>query len=195
MNTINKNKTHCINGHLFDEENTRFYGKNMTQRACRKCQKERGHQRHLLKYQPSDKPRGWHLRAENRIWKPKTGEDHYAWKGNSVSVKAGRQRARRTYQVEACAKCGKPGRDRHHKNGNTADNSQSNVEILCRRCHMLEDGRLDRFRALAQENKEKAKQKTAEKECRICKAKYPPYRKGRCPNCSEYFRRNRIERK
>ena len=33
--------------------------------------------------------------------------------------------------------------ERHHIDGNTANNKPGNIAFLCRRCHMREDGRLD----------------------------------------------------
>ena len=85
------------------------------------------------------------------------GADHHAWKGDGITEKSGRTRAIRTFpNVGGCVKCGKARAERHHKNGNTADNRPENIEIVCRRCHMKEDGRLERFKELAKRNQSKA---------------------------------------
>lgn len=46
------------------------------------------------------------------------------------------------YQLGLCERCGKAATDRHHKDANTGNNEASNIEMLCRRCHMEIDGRL-----------------------------------------------------
>jgi len=38
-----------------------------------------------------------------------------------------------------------PAVDRHHRDGNTAHNQRANLLFVCRRCHMLIDGRLAVF--------------------------------------------------
>lgn len=65
---------------------------------------------------------------------------------------AGHKRAQRRYPMGDCEKCGAPGRDRHHRDGDQMNNEPGNVAILCRRCHQREDGRYEalRERALAQ---------------------------------------------
>jgi hypothetical protein len=42
--------------------------------------------------------------------------------------------------------------ERHHKDGNPLNNDPGNIDRLCRRCHMVVDGRLDAFRARAKAN-------------------------------------------
>lgn len=67
------------------------------------------------------------------------------WKGEAVSVKGGRTRAQRAFPiVRACEACGEDKKriDRHHKDGNTKNNSPENIAFFCRRCHMTVDGRL-----------------------------------------------------
>lgn len=73
------------------------------------------------------------------------GPDNPGWKGDDASKIAKRRRAERLYPLSDCEHCGKPGVDRHHKDGNTGNNVPGNISILCRLCHMLEDGRLDRL--------------------------------------------------
>lgn len=78
------------------------------------------------------------------------GEDHYAWSGADVSVKGGRTRALRAYpKIGPCVACGAARAERHHVDGNTANNEPANVRALCRRCHMASDGRLEAFREKA----------------------------------------------
>lgn len=78
-----------------------------------------------------------------------TGEQHHAWRGDAAATQTKRYRAVRRYRLGSCEKCGKPATDRHHKDGDTGNNARSNIALLCRRCHMIEDGRLEQFRAAA----------------------------------------------
>ena len=65
------------------------------------------------------------------------GENHHSWIGDSVSTKGGRTRAIRLYpEIGPCSECGTEPAERHHVDGNTANNDPSNIEILCRVCHM-----------------------------------------------------------
>jgi hypothetical protein len=63
-------------------------------------------------------------------------------------VERGRYEARKLYALGGpCQRCSAaPAVDRHHKDGNTRNNSPDNIALLCRRCHMTEDGRLERFK-------------------------------------------------
>jgi len=73
-----------------------------------------------------------------------SGEAHYAWKGNAISDIIGRQRARRLYPVIGpCERCGSPKSERHHIDGNPRNNARENISILCRKCHMIVDDRID----------------------------------------------------
>jgi hypothetical protein len=77
-----------------------------------------------------------------------SGSSHPQWTGDDVSEKAGRKRALKMYPVIGpCVRCGSENSERHHKDGNTANNAPDNIEALCRKCHMEEDGRLDSVRA------------------------------------------------
>ena len=65
------------------------------------------------------------------------------WKGEAASRETGRQRAKRLYpSIGPCTQCGDPKSERHHLDDNTLNNDPSNISILCRRCHMLSDGRI-----------------------------------------------------
>ena len=58
--------------------------------------------------------------------------------------KPGHFQARQSYPVMGQCEgkdCTAKALDRHHKNGNTDDNTRKNVSFLCRQCHMLADGR------------------------------------------------------
>lgn len=68
------------------------------------------------------------------------------WRRDAITPDGGRRRAQKLYPLGACEQCGRPGQDRHHKDGDTANNDPANVVILCRRCHMAIDGRLQAFR-------------------------------------------------
>lgn len=41
-----------------------------------------------------------------------------------------------------CMDCDAPAVDRHHIDGNHYNDAPSNIVMLCRRCHMLRDGRI-----------------------------------------------------
>ncbi len=117
-----------------------------------------------------------------------TWERHPGWRGDLVSKNQARDRARQWYERGACEKCSKPGYDRHHVDGNPYNNIPSNVQVLCRRCHMIADGRLERFKAFP---KPLPKPPTP---CCVCRRLYKPLRKGRCPRCDAYFRSHGSER-
>jgi 5-methylcytosine-specific restriction endonuclease McrA len=86
-----------------------------------------------------------HLR---KIGEAKARERHHLWKGDDVSERSGRSRAQRWFaEKKPCQKCGSTKRpERHHVDGNTANNEPSNIMFLCRRCHMTEDGRINRMK-------------------------------------------------
>lgn len=75
----------------------------------------------------------------------KSGAGHWNWRGDAASPTAARQRTQKAYPLGPCVQCGRPGTDRHHIDGHTVNNIPENIRILCRRCHMLEDGRLAAF--------------------------------------------------
>lgn len=88
----------------------------------------------------------------------KMGEKNPNWKGGAARIRTGRTRAERLYlQIGSCTSCGSPKTERHHRDDNTLNNSLDNVAILCRRCHMAEDGRLEKFYAMARRKKDTCK--------------------------------------
>lgn len=78
---------------------------------------------------------------------PPRGEGHYAWKGDAASTTTKRERTQALFPVGGpCERCGEaPSTDRHHIDGDTGNNVRGNIAILCRRCHMIVDGRLERL--------------------------------------------------
>jgi hypothetical protein len=113
---------------------------------------------------------------------------HPLFKGDAALKTSKRMRAVRLYPVIGnCENC-KTAKavDRHHKDGNTGNNVRSNVAFLCRRCHMLEDGRLQAL--LSHKNPT-----IPPTHCCNCKTLAKPLRRGRCHRCNEFFRRKGIE--
>lgn len=77
------------------------------------------------------------------------GADNPNWGGNNVTMKAGHARCRRLYpNIGPCTRCGSEESERHHIDGDTTNNAPDNIEILCRRCHMETDGRLDKAKEI-----------------------------------------------
>jgi len=122
------------------------------------------------------------------------GPDHYSWKGDSAAPMTKRARAQRRYVLGQCVRCLKPATERHHIDEDTGNNIPANIELLCRRCHMKVDGRLDklveRLPSIWETNRR------PDRACRLCGRVSPPKRmwKDRCHRCHEYFRRNGVER-
>lgn len=116
-----------------------------------------------------------------------TTKNHHNYKGDAAKDAAKRLRARGVYPtLGRCDNCANQATDRHHKDGNTGNNRKSNLALLCRKCHMIEDGRLARLAALPHPCRDP-------KPCRICKTLSKPMRRGKCHRCNEYFRRNNEE--
>ena len=103
-------------------------------------------------------PKGY-KQTELHIEKRKRfGAEHHNWKGDNIVEKSGRTRAERKYTVAKCEKCGSENKrlDRHHIDGNTKNNNRSNVVVLCRKCHMVVDGRYKKLVETAKRNQPKA---------------------------------------
>lgn len=135
-------------------------------------------------------PRGWNLKSgpfRDLTLPPENlprGETHYAWKGDAAKRDPKRGRAQRLYKLGPCEHCGKPARDRHHKDDDTGNNIRSNIEILCRSCHMKVDGRM-----AALIKRQTGRPKRDPLPCVNCNKLYRPLRKGECAACAAYFKR------
>jgi hypothetical protein len=92
--------------------------------------------------------KGKHHKEESKkkVREAKWEDKNPMWKGNGITEESGRQRARFRYQLCECVLCGEPAIDRHHRDGNTANNDPPNVQILCRHCHMIVDGRMNNLK-------------------------------------------------
>lgn len=113
------------------------------------------------------------------------GDSHYAWKGDAARPESKRCRARKIYpRLGRCEGCGAPATDRHHRSGDTGDNRPENIAFVCRRCHMTEDGRLERLTAL---QRELAARPRILGSCVVC-GRVGKRSHGRCHRC-DMFRR------
>jgi len=93
---------------------------------------------------------------------------------------SGHKQARRWFALTTCAECEVvPATERHHWDGNAANNAPTNVVALCRRCHMRIDGRLETFREQAR-TRDKIQ---PAKPCSRCGRLYKPLRRGMCSRC------------
>ena len=103
-------------------------------------------------------PKKGYKQTEEHIAKRKRfGIEHPNWRGDNACQRTGRSRAERMYpNIGACVACGNPNSERHHLDDNTLNNEPNNIAILCRRCHMKKDGRIEEFRKLAISNLPKA---------------------------------------
>ncbi len=124
------------------------------------------------------------LSATNR--KPCVGTRHPFWKGDAACAASKRTRARRLYPLGKCERCPAVAIDRHHKDGNTGNNERSNIQILCRRCHMTVDGRLENL-------KPPAPQIVPPKPCTNCGRLSKPTWRGQCHACDMYQRKHHGE--
>jgi hypothetical protein len=122
----------------------------------------------------------------HRGCRPSTGEKNGLWRGDFATDGAKRERAQKMYPLGPCERCGKPGVERHHKDANTGNNVRSNIMIVCRKCHMIEDGRSERLARIA---KEKSKIFQPAKPCCNCGRSFKPLRKNRCSPCYQYLLR------
>lgn len=101
--------------------------------------------------------KGYKQTPEHIAKRKRFGSEHHQWLGDAITVRSGRSRAKRAYPtIGPCVKCGKVKSERHHKDGNTANNRASNIIPLCRKCHMRTDGRLEAIRIIAKQQQPKA---------------------------------------
>lgn len=97
------------------------------------------------------------------------GSANPRWAGDAVTKSGGRQRARRLFpgpQICEIAGCGKQA-ERHHKDDNTANNDPSNIAFLCRRHHVLADGRMSRLALRAAQREVSMRPRTPEHRAKI----------------------------
>ncbi len=99
------------------------------------------------------RPYGFHHREETKIkiGIANFGEKNGMWKGDLAQWKeTARERAQRRFPLVTCEKCKKKKAiDRHHIDGNTFNNERNNIMILCRSCHMVIDGRMEKLHAVS----------------------------------------------
>jgi hypothetical protein len=71
-----------------------------------------------------------------RISERKQGEKNHWWKGDEVGNGGGHIRAIKMYEATQCERCPSTHRvQRHHVDGNPANNLPENIRILCELCH------------------------------------------------------------
>lgn len=101
----------------------------------------------------------------------------------------GHEKAQALYpDMGTCEHCKlRPARDRHHKDDDTENNDRSNVEFLCRSCHMKADGRIGNLKV--------GRETDAPKPCVTCGRPYKPLTKGECPACYMFRRKRGVPRR
>lgn len=109
-------------------------------------------------------------------------------KGDLATDTSKRRRITKWIKLTTCDVCGEKAVDRHHIDGNPGNNVRENITCLCRRCHMVMDGRLN-FLVKCIKRKESQRKK-----CDNCGEVVKVTRKGLCHKCNEYKRRNGDER-
>ena len=118
-----------------------------------------------------------------------SGVEHPLWKGDDATDEVKRKRARRWFPAGSCSSCGASNGERHHGDGNPGNNTASNIHILCRRCHMAVDGRLEAFRRNAAHTRV-----VPPKLCINCGRLSKPTWHGQCHACDVYQRRRGVRR-
>lgn len=128
-----------------------------------------------------------------------------AWKGSLANDKSKRMRCRKYYPSldgVLCERClRKPAVDRHHRDDNIENNEPGNILLVCRKCHMELDRRLDRLMAnkalwwrIERDRWGDGNCKVYDpRPCKNCGRLFKPLRKGRCATCDRYFREHRTE--
>lgn len=82
--------------------------------------------------------------TKKRLRESKLGNKNPMWKGDKAKEHAGAERARRWFKPKPCEYCGNKA-EIHHIDGNKLNNDPKNIRWLCRRCHMIEDKRLEKW--------------------------------------------------
>lgn len=124
------------------------------------------------------------------------GVSQHKWIPAPLSLDSFRNRARKLFDLPSlCERCNeKPPVDRHHVDSNPKNNQRENISFLCRRCHLIIDGRLSRLQVIGRLAKRQPRQKIPPMRCMNCTGLAKPLRKGRCHACNEYWRRHSTER-
>jgi hypothetical protein len=123
---------------------------------------------------------------------PPRGYLCHNWKGELASESSKRQRGRRKYKIkDKCERCGRKAKDVWHKNNNLDDNSEENLQSLCRRCRMELDGTLDSIKHWSKNN---PRCKDSELCCN-CGKEEKYLTQKRCHTCYCYFLTHNIDRK
>lgn len=128
------------------------------------------------------------FRILNRKRTSHVAEKHHAWKGDAAKPNVKRKRARTLFIADQCEVCGDKNAERHHKDANTGNNTPENIAILCRRCHMIVDGRLEKFK------KGNRKPALPPRPCKTCGCIGTVFWYSECHKCNEYRRRHGVER-
>jgi hypothetical protein len=113
----------------------------------------------------------------------------HRWKKGLKNLDQHRRRARKLFpELADCEMCNAaPAVDRHHKDNNPCNNEPSNIARLCRKCHMIVDGRLKLLG-------KREHVIVPLKPCIHCGSYYKPLRKGKCRNCYNYLHRTGRDR-
>jgi len=160
---------------------------------CRNCGSEYKPLRHSLCVscyrfeRRTGSPRPY--RGDGRKLNPRKGKYHPEWKGDAACNEAKRHRAQLLYPLGKCEECPKPATDRHHLDDDPGNNCPENIKKLCRRCHMIADGRLANFINLSSNRPNQPP-----KPCQHCGRLKKPLRHGLCEACSEHLRRKGFPR-
>lgn len=90
--------------------------------------------------------RGKAITKSERYRLSKLGEKNPNWKGENACSQSGRLRAENWFpNPKPCEICNSQKSERHHKDGNTLNNDPGNIQWLCRKHHMVEDGRMENW--------------------------------------------------
>lgn len=122
----------------------------------------------------------------------RAGPLHHRWKGADATKGTQRERVQTRVPLHRCERCGARAIDRHHVDGDTGNNSLGNVVCLCRRCHMIEDGRMARF--LETGRRTHISNRKPPRPCKTCHALATVFWYGECHACNEYRRRRGVSR-
>lgn len=120
---------------------------------CTLCSKEFDNKKSMTNH------RRWHTEDKRykkyqdsfrrKISQSKIGDKNSQWKGDKAGMVALHARLRRRFKApELCMNCNKA---KVHDLANISGKYKSDIsdwKWLCRRCHMVEDGRLEKFKML-----------------------------------------------